>query len=142
MPMNCRGCGTPEAACIQVGGCCAPCHTNKTMHHKWGSRVTEPVAMTPERLAEIREITENAPPYSILVNGKLAIAARHRRELLEYVDELTRQLSAARRIAIDSGVFQDHRGTEYLAEQCLADEDKWRADPVGPVAWDRQEQQR
>jgi hypothetical protein len=62
-------------------------------------------------------------------------------DLLEYVDELTRQRDDARRIAMDSGVFQNIGGTSYLPDVHLNEEDKWRADPVGPVAWDRQEQQ-
>jgi hypothetical protein len=62
-------------------------------------------------------------------------------ELLTYVDELTRQRDDARRIAIDSGVFQDHRGTDYDLDSDTAGTE-WRADPVGAVAWDKQEQQR
>jgi hypothetical protein len=59
-------------------------------------------------------------------------------DLLEYVDELTRQLEDARRIAVDSGAFQDHFGTDYEFDG----EHEWRADPVGPVAWDKQQEQR
>jgi hypothetical protein len=97
--------------------------------------------MDAERLAEIREITENAPRYTLLVNGALAVVARHRKELLDYVDELTRQRDDARRLAVASGVFQDHRGEDYDLDSDTTGE-PWRADPVGAVAWDKQEQQR
>jgi hypothetical protein len=38
MTMNCRGCGTSQAACAALGreSCCGRCATGKTMHHKWG----------------------------------------------------------------------------------------------------------
>ena len=94
--------------------------------------------MTPERLEDIRWIAANAPRYSIVVDGSLAVAARHRRELIEYVDELTRQRDSARDLAVKSGIFQDHRGTEYLPDP----DHPWRAEPVGAVAWDRQVEQR
>jgi hypothetical protein len=55
--------------------------------------------------------------------------------LLTYVDELTVQRDDARRIAIDSGVFQDHRGEDYDMDSERGNPE-WRADPVGPVAWD------
>jgi hypothetical protein len=121
MSMNCRGCGTPQERCTADGRCCAPCNTNKTLHHTWGSRVTKPAVMTPERLAEIRE------------HGSWNLTVR---ELLAYVDELTTQRDDARRIAIDSGVFQNYQGTWYPEPG-----PKFTADPVGPVAWDKQVQQ-
>lgn len=57
------------------------------------------------------------------------------------VDDLTRQLEDARRIATASGYFQDHRGEDYDLDSDNGNPE-WRADPVGPVAWDRQVQQR
>lgn len=56
----------------------------------------------------------------------------------KYVDELTRQRDSARDLAVKSGIFQDHRGTEYLPDP----DHPWRADPVGVVAWDKQVEQR
>jgi hypothetical protein len=59
---------------------------------------------------------------------------------LDRITELTRQRDDARRIAIDSGVFQNIGGTAYLPDVHLDEADKWRADPVGPVAWDQVQQ--
>jgi hypothetical protein len=59
-------------------------------------------------------------------------------DALERIEELTRQRDSARDLAVKSGIFQDHRGTEYLPDP----DHPWRADPVGPVAWDRQVEQR
>jgi hypothetical protein len=67
--------------------------------------------MSPERLAEIRQAYERWDSIN-WVHETVAIADKVP-ELLEYVDELTRQLSDARRIAINSGIFQDHRGQDY-----------------------------
>lgn len=115
--------------------------------------------MNPERLVEIRAL--NARVFDPLgwVDGEI----RQRAELLTYVDELAaqnaelrdsvvqvtsivddlkRQVESARSLAVKSGIFQNIGGTAYLPDVHLAEEDKWRADPVGPVAWDRQVQQR
>jgi hypothetical protein len=129
--------------------------------------------MTPERL---RAITYDARISDANYSHGMAVdtseaerALAHRNELLDYVDaliaqntelrdsviqvtsivdELTRSRDDARRIAIDSGAFQSHKGTDYDFEEyhphdgCMKwRDDSWRADPVGPVAWDRQVQQ-
>jgi hypothetical protein len=97
--------------------------------------------MTPERLRAIlhdARISDANYSHGMAVDiSEAERALAHRNELLEYVDELTRQLSDARRIAIDSGVFQNYQGTWYPEPG-----PKFTADPVGPVAWDRQVEQR
>lgn len=80
--------------------------------------------MNTERLAEIRLNVKE---------GKRIIWDT--RDLLDYVDELTRQRDDARALAVKSGIFQDHFAEVYPQaheEQPL----------VGPVAWDKQVQQR
>lgn len=93
--------------------------------------------MSPERLAEIRTLASKGAPWGYAEIAAIINAAS---DLLDYVDELTRERDDARRIAIDSGVFQD-RGEAYELDEDARD-NSWRADPVGPVAWDKQEQQR
>jgi hypothetical protein len=95
--------------------------------------------MTPERLELIRWANQEWRAHT--ANARTLDVADMTDELLTYVDELTRQLEDARRIATASGYFQDHRGEDYdLDSDHRVPE--WRADPVGPVAWDRQERQR
>jgi len=98
--------------------------------------------MTPERLRAIlhdARISDANYSHGMAVDTSEAERAlAHRNELLEYVDELTRQRDDARRIVVASGYFQDHRGTEYLPDP----DHPWRAEPVGAVAWDRQVEQR
>ena len=84
-----------------------------------------------ETIADLRE------QLSEMTDDRNQFAAMWRAVRAEIAD-LTRALADARRIAIDSGAFQDHRGTEYVTELDYP----WRADTVGPVAWDKQVQQR
>lgn len=66
--------------------------------------------MTPERLREIlhdARISDANYSHGMAPSEPEAYRALvHRNELLEYVDELTRQRDDARRIAIDAGAFQ------------------------------------
>lgn len=103
--------------------------------------------MTPRRLRQIREYDEwvMSQDRDFLLTHD---ADNRLHDLLAHVDDLTRQLCDARRIAIDSGAFQTHKGTDYDFEEydfhdgCMRwRDDSWRADPVGPVAWDKQVQQ-
>jgi hypothetical protein len=59
------------------------------------------------------------------------------RALLAYIKLLEQQVSDARRLAVSSGVFQNYQGTEYPEPG-----PKFHTDPVGPVAWDVQVEQR
>jgi hypothetical protein len=99
--------------------------------------------MTSERLAGLRRLTEHCAYHdegNDLVGCTCAEPLNARpllTELLTHIDELTRQRDDARRIAIDSGAFQNIGGTAYLPDVHLNEEDKWRADPVGPVAWSK-----
>lgn len=67
--------------------------------------------MTPDLLAEIHAKLRGT--YTERGKSRRMWNAMAVCELVAYVDELTRQRDDARRIAIDSGTFQDHRGTDY-----------------------------
>jgi hypothetical protein len=60
---------------------------------------------------------------------------------LERINELTTQRDDARRMVVASGYFQDQRGEDYDLDSDNGNPE-WRADPVGPVAWDRPVEQR
>lgn len=90
--------------------------------------------MTPERLLHIRRVYIE---WSNFGTPSTFGVADMTGELLTHVDELTQQRDDARRIAIDSGIFQNIGGTAYLPDVHLNDEDKWRADPV---AWEQVQQ--
>jgi hypothetical protein len=75
--------------------------------------------MSPERLAGLRGMTEHCAYHddgNDLVGCTCAEPLNARPllvELLDHVDELTRQRDDARRLAVCSGIFQDHRGQDY-----------------------------
>jgi hypothetical protein len=104
--------------------------------------------MNSERLVSLRRLTEHCA-YHDDGNDMVACTCAEPldarpliTELIGYVDELTRQRddavrerNSARDLAVKSGIFQDHHAEVYPQSH---DEQP----SVGPVAWDRQEQQR
>jgi hypothetical protein len=90
--------------------------------------------MTPERMAEIREHNEWLASRHKF--GNPAGNAEKVNDLLEYVDELTRQRDDARAMVVQSRFFQNTEAEWY--------EPSYPGDhmpDVGPVAWNRQVQQ-
>lgn len=93
--------------------------------------------MTPERFKYISKVHQEWAEY-VGCHSTITIAGMAG-ELLDHVVELNRQLESARALAVASGIFQDHRGEDYAFDS--EHEYTWRADDVGPVAWDKQVEQ-